>query len=193
MNGRELITASMRELERIKVIASSQDRANPSRQDGRIDFTKLQLDLGAILPGLGLYLALTAQTSFGQPLLTPEQFGVGGNFFGRGYDPSEIVGDSGVAGKVELEYNVHHRLGNYTVPTQYYAFWDIGKVWNSPPYFLQSQSLASVGLGAHFTIAKNMIVSPEVAFPLTRPVIARELNGENGKAPRYYVNFIKRF
>ncbi|MCC8405285.1 hypothetical protein LJ655_26055 [Paraburkholderia sp. MMS20-SJTN17] len=179
--------------------ASDQDRANPSRLDGRIDFTKLQVDaqrlqdLGAILPGLGVYLAVTAQTSFGQPLLTPEQFGVGGNFFGRGYDPSEIVGDSGVAGKVELEYNVHHRLGNYTVPTQYYAFWDIGRVWNAPPYSIQSESLASVGLGAHITIAKNMIVSPEVAFPLTRPVIASELNGENGKAPRYYVNFIKRF
>lgn len=52
------------------------------------------------MDGLNPYLAATAQTSFGQSLLSPKQFGVGGSQFGRGYDPSEITGDSGVAGKV---------------------------------------------------------------------------------------------
>ncbi len=83
--------------------ASSEGRPNPSREGGRTDFTKLQLDaqrvqdLGWITPNLERYLAATGQTSFGQPLLSPEQFGVGGNTFGRDYDPSEIAGDSGSA------------------------------------------------------------------------------------------------
>jgi len=179
--------------------ASPQDRPNASRPAGRTDFTKLQLDaqriqdLSAIADGLQLYLAATGQTSFGQPLLAPEQFGVGGNFFGRGYDPSEITGDSGIAGKVELQYNRIHKVADHAVPTQYYAFWDIGKVWNSQPYYIRSASLASAGVGAHFTVAKNLFISPEIAFPLTRPVTATEINGGNGKAPRFYLNVLKLF
>jgi hypothetical protein len=38
-----------------------------------------------------------------------------------------------------------------------------------------------------------MFVSPEVAFPLTRPVNAEELEDNNGKEPRLYINFLKLF
>jgi hemolysin activation/secretion protein len=179
--------------------ASSESRANPSREGGETDFTKLQLDaqriqdLGDITPGLDLYLAVTGQTSFGNRLLTPEQFGVGGSQFGRGYDPSEITGDSGVAGKVELQYNRQHQIKDFVVPTQYYGYWDIGKVWSETPRFVGSQSLSSAGVGAHVQVAKDMFVSPEVAFPLTRPVNAEELEDNNGKEPRLYINFLKLF
>ncbi len=179
--------------------ASTANTVNPSRQGGRTDFTKLQLDaqrmqdLSWITPGLSLYLAATGQTSFGQPLLAPEQFGVGGNFFGRGYDPSEIAGDSGLAGKVELQYNRVHKFGDYAVPGQYYAYWDIGKVWNSQPYYVRSQSLASAGAGVRLNVAKRTYVSPEIAIPLTRPVAAEVVNGHSGKSPRFYLNFLKLF
>ncbi|WP_322032845.1 ShlB/FhaC/HecB family hemolysin secretion/activation protein [Paraburkholderia sp. J76] len=179
--------------------ASTGNTINPSRQGGRTDFTKLQLDaqrmqdLSWITPGLGLYLAATGQTSFGKPLLAPEQFGVGGNFFGRGYDPSEIAGDSGVAGKVELQYNRVHKIGDRAVPAQYYAYWDIGKVWNIQPYYVRSQSLASAGAGVHLNVAKRTYVSPEIAFPLTRPVAAEVVNGHSGRSPRFYLNFLKQF
>jgi hemolysin activation/secretion protein len=97
--------------------ASSESRLNPSREGGETDFTKLQVDaqriqdLSGVMDGLNLYVAGSAQTSFGQRLLSPEQFGVGGSEFGRGYDPSEITGDSGVALKTELQYNHVHPAG----------------------------------------------------------------------------------
>lgn len=179
--------------------ASSEQRLNPSRTGGQTDFTRLQLDaqriqdLGWITPGLNLYLAISGQISFGDALLTPEQFGVGGSQFGRGYDPSEIAGDNGLAGKVELQYNRQHRIGDHELPTQYYAYWDVGKVWNEEPRDTSSESLASAGLGVHLQVAPDMYLSPELAFPLTRSVSAEELDGDNGKEPRLYLNFIKLF
>lgn len=179
--------------------ASTESRLNPSRYGGETDFTKLTFDaqrlqdLSSITEGLNLYLAITGQTAFGDALLTPEQFGVGGSQFGRGYDPSEITGDNGLAGKVELQYNRHHQIGDYTLPTQYYGYWDVGKVWNNTPRYVSSESLASAGFGAHFQVARDMFVSPEVALPLTRSVSAEEIDGRNGKEPRFYINFLKLF
>lgn len=179
--------------------ASSESRTNPSREGGETDFTKLQIDaqriqdLSAITPGLDLYLAVTGQTAFGNRLLTPEQFGVGGSQFGRGYDPSEITGDNGVAGKVELQYNRQHQIKDFIVPTQYYGYWDIGKVWSEKPRYTGAESLSSAGVGAHVQVAKDLFISPEVAFPLTRSVSAEELDDNNGKEPRLYINFLKLF
>lgn len=179
--------------------ASRESRLNPSREEGETDFTKLRLDaqriqrLSGVADGLNLYVASTAQTAFGQRLLSPEQFGVGGSEFGRGYDPSEITGDSGFAVKTELQYNRIHSLEDHPVPTQYYAFWDFGKVWNQAPSWVRAQSLASAGVGARVNLFKDAYVSPEVAFPLTRSVSARELDDENGKQPRFYINFLKLF
>jgi hemolysin activation/secretion protein len=179
--------------------ASNESRQNPSREGGETDFTKLQVDaqrlqdLSGLLDGLNLYLAATAQTSFGQALLSPEQFGVGGSEFGRGYDPSEITGDRGYALKTELQYNRIHALKGYAIPTQYYAFWDFGKVWSEDPSWESTQSLSSAGVGVHLQVFKDMYISPEIAFPLTRTVSAEELDGDNGKAPRLYINFLKLF
>lgn len=179
--------------------ASNESRPNPSRAGGQTDFSKLQMDaqrlqdLSKLMDGLNLYLAATAQTSFGQALLSPEQFGVGGSEFGRGYDPSEITGDSGFALKTELQYNRIHTFKSYAVPTKYYAFWDFGKVWSEDPSWVSRESLSSTGIGAHLNILKDTYVSPEVAFPLTRSVSAKELDDDNGKAPRLYINFLKLF
>jgi len=179
--------------------ASSESRANPSREGGETDFSKLQVDaqrlqdLSKVMDGLNLYIAGTAQTAFGQRLLSPEQFGVGGSEFGRGYDPSEITGDSGFAVKTELQYNHIHTLKDYAIPTQYYTYWDFGKVWSKAPTWVSSESLSSTGVGAHYNVYPDTYVSPEIAFPLTRSVSAKELDDDNGKAPRFYINFLKLF
>ncbi|WP_421136539.1 ShlB/FhaC/HecB family hemolysin secretion/activation protein [Pseudomonas sp. NFX15] len=158
--------------------ASSESRVKPSCEGGETDFTKLQVDaqriqdLSAITPGLDLYLAVTGQTNFGNRLLTPEQFGVGGSQFGRGYDPSEITGDKGAAGKVELPYNRQHQVKDFVVPTQYYGYWDIGKVWSERPAYTGSESMSFAGVDAHVQVAKDLFISPEIAFPLTRSVSA---------------------
>jgi hemolysin activation/secretion protein len=148
---------------------------NLSRSLGRSDFTKATL-YAARLQGIAakwsVLAALTGQYAANN-LLSPEQFAVGGEHFGRGYDPSEIVGDSGVAGKVELRYAggpVATWLGAYTA----YASYDIGQVWQRsvPPGQDATQSIASAALGVRFTLRERLSGYIEAAKPLTRVVFA---------------------
>ena len=39
-------------------------------------------------------------------LLTPEQCGFGGRFFGRAFDPSQLLGDSCYMGTVEFRFDL---------------------------------------------------------------------------------------
>ncbi len=66
-------------------------------------------------------------------------------------------------------------------------------MWNEKPRYVNSESLASAGFGAHFQVASDTYVSPELAFPLTRSVSAEELHDKNGKSPRFYLNLLKLF
>ena len=179
--------------------ASHEGRNNPSREGGNTNFTKLQLDLqrlqnlDPITQGLAIYMAMSAQTAFGEALLTPEQFGVGGSQFGRGYDASEISGDNGIAGKLELQYSKLHVINEYPIPVQYYSFWDVGKVWNNEPRYTDSESLASLGGGVRINPYKDLHITGEVAFPLTRSVASEEAYGYNGNKARFFLNVLKMF
>ena len=95
------------------------------RANGRSDFTKLIGDAQRV-QSLGgnwsLLGALTGQYGFNS-LLASEQFGVGGVNFVRAYDPAELTGDSGIAGKLELQYGekgTNIGLASY----QLYAYYD---------------------------------------------------------------------
>ena len=99
-----------------------------SRDGGRPDFTKTTLYLARLQSlgrGWSLLLAASGQYAFNN-LLAPEEFAFGGEIFGRAYDSSEIVGDSGVAGKLELRYTFD-ALGRGGLTA--YGFYDAGKVW----------------------------------------------------------------
>jgi len=101
-----------------------------------------------------------------EPLLSSEQFALGGRRFGRAYEPAELVGDRALAARVEPAY-----LGLVGRPWlssyQLYGFWDGGKVWsdNGP-----SASLASAGFGSRAALGRNVSASLEAAWPLTRQV-----------------------
>ena len=104
---------------------------NLSRADGHSDFTKLTGDLQRVQSLGGNWALLGAVTGqYGlTSLLASEQFGIGGVNFVRAYDPAELTGDSGIAGKVELQYGertTNIGLDNY----QLYGFYDAGRVWN---------------------------------------------------------------
>ncbi|MBL8672579.1 MAG: ShlB/FhaC/HecB family hemolysin secretion/activation protein, partial [Alphaproteobacteria bacterium] len=108
-------------------------KANPSRDDGEFDFTKLTADivrLQRIAYGFSLLLAASGQSS-SDPLLASEEFTVGGARFGRGYDPSEISGDDGVAFSAELQFRNDGDFGLGLVKDfELYSFYDFGSVWN---------------------------------------------------------------
>lgn len=172
--------------------ASKNGDADLSRPAGDVTYTKVTGDitrLERLTNSLSLQTAIKGQLANGA-LLSAEEFGLGGaNGIGRGYDPSEIVGDDGVAGSLELQwatpYNVSW-LDNYTA----YTFYDIGKVMNDDASStdVKTQSLASVGLGVRADIDSATRAGFMVAVPLTHDIAA-----ENDNDARVFVNFSRDF
>lgn len=164
-----------------------------SRTNGRSDFTKANLVLQRLQvlgDGFSLLAAINSQYAL-STLLSSEEFAFGGNQFGRGYDPAEITGEHGIAGKVELRYgqNVDSTL---LQSYQLYGFYDAGVVWNrdsdatTPP----SQSAASAGFGTRLNATDWLSANFEIGIPLTRPVDAM---GKDGNDPRGFFSLVARF
>ena len=118
-----------------------------------------------------LYTAATGQKS-PDNLLTSEAFGVGGASYGSAYDSSEITGNNGIAGRVELRANnpVHLPFQKF----QPYGFYDIGKVWDPENTDPKSRivSIASAGMGLRATLNDTISGSLEFAAPLTKDIEA---------------------
>lgn len=180
--------------------ASDYRQQDISRPGAHGDYRKLTVDfsrrqeLNALAPHLDLLAAVAAQTSFGDALLSAEQFGLGGTTFGRGYEPSEIVGDSGIAAKLELQYN--ERLESLAAQVQYYGFYDVGEVRDAlgAAGVPRSASLASAGGGARCGFPDGFSGNLEFAKPLTKPVETEVLSGSrDAKRPRAYFSVSKRF
>ena len=79
--------------------------------------------------GVNLLVAARGQYAF-EELLSSEEIGFGGMDFLRGYDPSTILGDRGIAGKAELQYTRPVDFGQYLQSYQLYAFLDAGVIEN---------------------------------------------------------------
>jgi hemolysin activation/secretion protein len=148
-----------------------------SRAGGRADFTKVSLYL-ARLQSLGsswggswsALAAISAQHAF-DTLLAPELFAFGGDTFGRGYDPSELAGDSGEALKFELRYGGFAPdlgLQSYSV----YGFYDVGRVRRREPVNESvSERASAAGLGLRMT-GRRWQGLLEYAIPLDHDVAA---------------------
>jgi len=172
--------------------ASPFAQANASRLYGDPAFTKLVVGAARTTPLGGDFALLAAaqgQTAFGSALLSGEQFGLGGAAFGRGYDPSEVTGDDGIAGKLELQYTPNLELGHLRY-TQFYAFYDVGEavtehaavpggaVKGLPGDGQTTGSLASAGFGTRLALFENYTSNIELAKPLTRELAADRGHGD---------------
>ncbi|MEH3036560.1 MAG: hypothetical protein PGN23_08750 [Sphingomonas adhaesiva] len=177
----------------------SENRSNPSRPRAQNGFHKLTVELSrrqnldAIGRGLALYGVVKAQTSFGGSLFSSEQFGVGGAMIGTAYDPSEIIGDKGIAGRVELQY--YTGIAAAQLGTQFYGFYDVGTVSNEVvlPGESRTNSLSSAGGGVRFALSGHVSGYAEVAQPLTRDVQARRLAGLDPRATRAFMGLTIRY
>ena len=124
----------------------------------------------------------------GDTLPVSELFGFGGPQFGRGYDFSEIVGDSGFAGKAELRYT-EIVSGGRLQSWQVYTFFDAGVVWNNVAFVTtKRQTATSTGVGLRATLDYNISGYVELGVPLTRKVAA-----EGDKSPRAFFGVQMRF
>jgi hemolysin activation/secretion protein len=165
--------------------SSSNNSAIKSRADGRPDYQKLTVnlsrkqELGYFLPLLSKFsvnAALMGQYS-GTGLLSSEECGVGGQQFGRAYDYSEILGDSCIAGSLELRFTPNTE-GTPFKYVQFYSVYDGGSTTNVTPLSAtdpKTKNLTSAGLGVRFGLGKYLSGSIEGTQPLTR-IVANEGN-----------------
>ncbi len=139
-----------------------------SRANSSPNFKKVELSLSRLQnlsQDWGVALSAAGQYS-NETLYSSEQFGYGGQNFGRAYDSSEITGDSGVAGSAELRYyGIKLGDGMTTMP---YLFYDIGKVWTITPDPTLDISGSSAGLGIRFNSDFGLGASLALAEPLTK-------------------------
>jgi len=174
--------------------------ANPlkSRADGKPDYQKLTFnlsrkqELGHFSPSLSKFsvnAALMGQYS-GTGLLSSEECGVGGQQFGRAYDPSELLGDSCLAASLELRY-MPDTSGTLFKYAQFYGFADGGSATNITPLTAtdpKTKSLTSAGVGVRFGLGQFVTGSVEIDQPLSRIVA-----NQNNKNTRLFANLSVRF
>jgi hemolysin activation/secretion protein len=161
-----------------------------SRANGQSDFTKLTFSasrLQHIVGNLNLLVAASGQYAF-DPLLSSEEFGLGGPEFLRAFDPSEAVGDHGLAGRIELQYLVPIGF-DFLDTIQLYGFGDAGRVWNEDADFgeVERETLSSAGAGVRFTVNEHVRGGIEIAVPIEGEVAAEELHEDgSGDEPRIF-------
>ncbi|HSW68692.1 MAG TPA: ShlB/FhaC/HecB family hemolysin secretion/activation protein [Gammaproteobacteria bacterium] len=144
--------------------------AEQSRPEGRARYTRLTAYFARLQPvykSFSIYTAFSGQYSC-QPLLATEQFSLGGPVFGRGYGPSEIVGDEGLAGKIELRLDMQPEK-HFLQTVEYYVFYDAGVIWNrdtlnTPP----RQDLTATGAGLRLMFTPELYGNLYLAKPLSR-------------------------
>lgn len=130
--------------------------------------------------GYGLTIGMAGQWSE-EPLLSSEQFALGGRRFGRAYDGGELVGDRGLAFRVEPSYAGRSGLPGLS-SYQAFGFYDVGEIWKlgtvaagSP----ESQSMASAGVGVRLFMGARVMAQLEAAKPLTKSLASSTGTGRD--------------
>lgn len=139
-----------------------------SRLDGSSRFTKAFYWAnwtGGLGHGLSLRLASNGQLA-SRPLLAAQEIGLGGPYFGRGYDFNERFGDNGILGLAELRRQFDKPMKGVNW-LQLYAFVDGGYVENLTSDYGDG-ALASVGSGLRAMLGRTEI-GIEAGFPLGDP------------------------
>lgn len=153
-----------------KGLGATNDGTGRSVTNGKHDYTKVTLDVSrtqALPYDFTLLVAGSGQYA-SSPLLSSEQYLLGGPAYGTAYDPGELTGDYGAAGKIELRYG--QSLNDPLMDSyQLYSYYDIGSVWRKKPLnnLSSRDSLASFGVGVRTNFTKDVTGIFEVAFPLT--------------------------
>lgn len=139
----------------------------------RLAFRKLNLRGGAawsVGKQGALRLNAAGQTSSDR-LPGTEQFAIGGDEFGRGYEASVIAGDSGFAVSAEAAF-VPAKTPKGFGGSELYGFVDGGKVWYRGRfgYATSHADLRSAGGGVRVRFQNKAILQVEAAKPLSNDI-----------------------
>jgi hemolysin activation/secretion protein len=118
-----------------------------------------------------LRLDVLGQVS-GYVLPYSDRFKIGGDRLGRGFEVSEIAGDSGAGAKLELRRAFAPSAAFIGTPSLY-GFYDIGAAWTQDASGRTSAATAGVGVAAQ---AGRVTGYLELAKPLTHPDVEGRRN-----------------
>jgi hemolysin activation/secretion protein len=121
-----------------------------STKAGRVDFDKIEGTFTRLQPlfaGFSAFVAAYGQYAF-TPLLVSEQCSYGGRYFGRAFDPSQMLGDHCWMALGELRFDIPTGIKQLT-RAQLYAYADHGETYNIDPALgtPQHQQGTSAGVG----------------------------------------------
>lgn len=167
--------------------ASDEGDANLTRAAGDPTFTKANLQLQRlqrITSQVNVVLTGRGQLS-NNPLLSSEEFGLGGVSSVRGYDPSEVVGDDGIGGSVELQWKPPQHKN-----VQLFTFLDSGTVWNkdATTSATKRNSLTSTGVGVRVDLPLDI----DAEFIATQP-LHQDVQTTGDRDPRFFFSLNKNF
>ncbi len=142
-------------------------RGNPraSRLVGRVDFTKIEATISRTQPllwGFSAFGSLYGQYA-GNPLLVPEQCGYGGRFFGRAFDPSQLLGDHCLEAIGELRYDLP-KFSPQISQFQLYGYRDYGKVWLLMPAAGTAAHFSGASVGGGLRVAWLTYVNADLSY-----------------------------
>ena len=153
----------------------STENGNPlaSRPGGRVDFTKLEATAARTQPlfdRFSAYVSGYAQYGFTE-LLVPEQCGYGGRYFGRAFDPSQLLSDRCIEAIGELRYDLPAIVPQLS-PAQLYSFADCGDLYTiSPaPGTPAIVNAASAGVGVRLGWQQRVIADLQLAKAIEGPL-----------------------
>jgi hemolysin activation/secretion protein len=173
--------------------------ADPEATWFNVGFTRVQ-SLAKWRPGFDLKASVAAQYAF-EPLSAAREFSIGGMANASAFDSSEINGDNGLSGRLEVRYatslgaidrGVSEGWRGFAV--QAYAFGDGGQVWQTRVGDQERDNgqtddmIASAGAGLRFNLGPYTSATVEVAKPFLNVVAS-----EGNKDPRVFFSFTNRF
>ncbi len=152
----------------------SAENGNPlaSRAAGRVNFDKLEgyaSHTQPLVASFSAYAAAYGQYAF-TSLLVPEQCGFGGRYFGRAFDPSQILGDSCIEATGELRYDIPARPPQLS-QAQFYGFTDWGGLYTlqAAPGMPSVVDAASAGVGVRLGWFNHIDADLSVAKAIEGP------------------------
>jgi hemolysin activation/secretion protein len=168
--GTTQFTGSLNFAPRSAFLGNTDDEFENKRFKARASYVYFRGDISRtqVLPARwGLYAAIGGQLA-SEPLVSSEQFAAGGVDTVRGYLESEILGDSGIRGRLELRTPPLSGTGLRLDEFYGLAFFDGAEVSVLEPLPGQISRLriASGGLGMRMRAATHFNLMADVGWPL---------------------------
>lgn len=157
----------------LDILNATQDDDNKSRVNGTSDFLSINgyIDNEYYFnQNFSFYNLLKGQYSSSN-LLSLSEFNAGGAEIGRGYDASEITGETGVGIALEIRYKNTAKY-KYIKSYSLYGFYDFAYVENNDPLpgEEENQEISSAGIGLNIYPMNNFKINFELAKPLEKDV-----------------------